>query len=410
MARFYYVAQDKDRNLERGDIEGKDRKEAIDILIRRGLTPIKFEVVNEGEGTTRTRSFFSHTLSFGGRLTTFDQVTIIRHLGTILHTGTDLLTALEIIARDSIKPLTKRILYDIKERVARGEHFSETIRVWQEQFDPVFVNLIRAAEASGNLPTVLLSYAKELRKDMTFMRKLRGAMVYPVILISALTAMIVLILAVVIPRFKELFVSLKAEPPLYTKIFFFASDVLLAYTVPLVTIVVILFIVVFFAFRHKRLRRQLGLLVWHLPVLRTVAKNLTLLRFSKTVANLLEGGFSLKAALLVAGEVVSPNYERALREVAEKKLEEGVSFAEALGRYPRLFPEVLVSVIATGERTGQLSAVLLEMAEFYEEEIIYSMELLLTLIEPVLLLIVGLIIGLLAGSLIGPIYRLIGRF
>lgn len=405
MARFYYAAQDKQGTVVKGELEARERQDAIEALVKRGLTPIKLELMAGEEKSKAGRLKAPFTLS--RRLGIFDQITIIRHLGTILNTGTDILNGLEIIAQDAIKPLVKKILFDIKDRIGRGESFSDSIKVWQDQFNPVFINLVKAAEQGGNLPATLLSYAQELRKDYTFIRKLKGAMVYPAILVSALSVMVIIVLSVVTPRLKELFISLKAEPPFYTKFFFIASDLMLNYTVYLIIGVAIFAVALTFTLRVKKFQRRLGALLWHLPILKKIQKNLVLMRFSRTLAQLLQAGFSLKAALAVTGEILNIRYQQALKDI-QKRLEGGINFAEAIRAYPHLFPVILTSVIATGEKSGQLALVLNQMSEFYEEEVIYSLELILTLIEPVLLVVVGIIVGLLASSLISPIYRLIG--
>lgn len=407
MPRFFYAAQDKQGVLIKGDVQAASREEAINNLMKRGLTPIKIELAAGQTAASRFSSVSKMQVSFGRRLTMFDQIIFIRHLGTVLKSGTDILTGFDIIAQDAIKPLVRKIAYDMKDRLGRGESFSDAIKYWQNQFNPIFINLVKAGETSGNLPDILLSYSRELRKDYTFVRKLRGAMVYPAILILALGAMMIIVLSVVAPKLKELFISLKADPPFYTKFFFIVSDLWLNYTVPIIIAAVIAAILIFMAFRLKKVRLIAGGLLWHLPILNKMQKNLSLMRFSKTTAHLLQAGFSLKGALATASEIMSQKYQSAILNV-QKKLEQGISFAEALREHPDLFPGILISVVATGEKSGQLISVLNQMSEFYEEEIIYSLELLLTVFEPIMLLIVGVVVGLLASSLISPIYRLVG--
>lgn len=407
MPRFYYAAQDKQDVLAKGDIEAASRQDAINNLMKRGLTPIKIELAQGQDAGGRLSRFSKMQVSFGRRLTMFDQIIFIRHLGTVLKSGTDILTGLDIIAQDAIKPLVRKISYDIKDRLGKGESFSDAIKYWQNQFNPIFINLVKAGEASGNLPDILLSYSQELRKDYTFVRKLHGAMVYPAILITALGAMLIVVLSVVAPKLKELFISLKAEPPFYTKIFFITSDLWLNYTIPIIIAGGLAAILIFMAFRLKKIRLVASGLLWHLPILNKMQKNLSLMRFSKTTSHLLNAGFSLKGALATSSEIMSQKYQDAILNI-QKKLEQGIGFAEALREHPDLFPGILISVVATGEKSGQLISVLDQMSEFYEEEIIYSLELLLTVIEPVLLLIVGVVVGLLASSLISPIYRLVG--
>ncbi|MEK7146934.1 MAG: type II secretion system F family protein, partial [Patescibacteria group bacterium] len=387
--KFYYAAQDKQGVLIKGDTEAVNRQDAINNLIKRGLTPIKIELAaGQQETGGRFSRFSKMQVSFGRRLNMFDQIIFIRHLGTVLKSGTDILTGLDIIAQDAIKPLVKKIAYNIKDRLGKGESFSDAIKSWQNQFNPIFINLVKAGESSGNLPDILLSYSQELRKDYTFVRKLRGAMVYPAILITALGAMLIIVLSVVAPKLKELFISLKAEPPFYTKIFFVASDLWLNYTIFIIIAASIAVLFAFMSFRLKKVRLIANSLLWHLPILNKMQKNLSLMRFSKTTAHLLNAGFSLKGALTTASEIMNPKYQGAITDI-QKKLEQGIGFAEALREHPDLFPGILISVIATGEKSGQLVSVLNQMSEFYEEEIIYSLELLLTVIEPVLLLVVG---------------------
>lgn len=411
MSHFSFVAQDKYRTLVRGDIEAKNRTEAFEALTGRGLSPIQIELIALEENGLKAKisKIFSVPAIFGGKLTLFDQMTFVRNLGTLLNTGMDIITCLETIREDAIKPLVKRIANNLKSRITKGESLSAAFQAWHDDFNPVFVHLVRAGEASGTLPDVLVNYAQELRKEYTFRRKLRGSMIYPSVLIAALIGMIILILTVVIPRLKELFRSTKIEPPLYTKIFFTVSDIWLAAMPIIIGAAVLLTVVIIVMLQNKKLRRVLGLALWYIPLIKKIQKNLILMRFSKTIAALLNAGFALKSALSIASEGLIPNYRQALTEIAETKIERGISFSQGLSYYPKLFPHTYVSVVATGEKSGQLNRVLLQMAEFYEEDVAYALETFLTLVEPLLLIFVGLVVGLIASSLISPLYNLIGK-
>lgn len=407
MARFSYVAQDENHTVTRGILESPTHADAVRSLVRKGLSPIKLEELSGGK---KEGSGLGSAISLRKNLTLFDQINILRHLGTILNTGTDLLSGLDIIAKDAINPLVKKILYDIKERVGRGERFSDAIGKWKSQFNPIFPSLVRAGETSGTLPKTLTTYAQELRKDYTFFRKLRSAVTYPIILAVAVIAMILVLIGVVVPRLKQLFFSTRSEPPFYTKVFFAVSDFWVAHMWAILAVLGVVIVGLVIALKKKSLRRKLTSLLWYLPVLSRINKNLLLARFTKTLATLIDAGFSLRDALKTTGETLNPRYEKALKDIYETKLERGTEFSEALLAYENLFPRILVSVVATGEKSGQLSSVLVQMGEFYEEEVLYALELFLTLIEPFLLVFVGIIVGLMAASIISPIYRLIGSF
>jgi len=193
----------------------------------------------------------------------------------------------------------------------------------------------------------------------------------------------------------------------FTKIFFYASDIFREHTalVALGFTAIVIFAIT--AFKNKRLHRYFAKFFWHIPILANIQKHIALMRFSKTVSLLLKAGLPLKTTLETTSEVMPPTYQEAISAVSEQ-LQKGVYFSSSLRAYPRLFPNMLVSVIATGEKTGQLDAVLAETSDFYEEEALYSLEMFVTLIEPALLIIVGLIVAFMATSLISPVYKVVG--
>lgn len=408
MARYSYVAQEKSHKIANGTIDAKNRNEALELLRMRGITPLKLTLIEGAEGGPSWFSRLAEKLSLGSSLTAMDQIIVIRELGTILQGGTDLVVALEVIAADAIKPAVRKIMHGLRDSVERGASFHGALLAHKDSFSPIFLNLVKAAEASGGLPAMLTSYAKELRKDNAFSRKIKGALIYPIILVISLLAMIVLILTVVAPHLKELFASLKTQPPFYTRGFFFLSDIWVAHMSSIIAVAIVFAVMMIVGFRIKKTQRYVIGLLWHLPLLHKIQRSLSLMRFSRTIATLINSGFPLKEAVLVVRDVMGPQFRDPLTLIAEKRLEEGVSFSAALAAYPKLFPGMLTSVISTAEKSGHLSASLEDMAEFYEDDVSYSLEMVLTLIEPVLLAVVGIIIGLLAASLIAPLYKVIG--
>ena len=193
MRRFSYSAESNDGTLKSGTLDAEDRKAAIQFLVEQRLQPIKLDEI--GVIKTPGQKGFHFPALFSKGLSTFDQIIIVRHLGIVLSTGTDILTGLDIIARDSIKKSVRDIMYDVRQRVSRGEKLSDAFNVWKREFNPILISLIRSGEISGSLPSILINYAQELRKDYAFIRKFRGAVFYPIILIGALAGMVIIILS-----------------------------------------------------------------------------------------------------------------------------------------------------------------------------------------------------------------------
>jgi type IV pilus assembly protein PilC len=405
--RFTYTAQDKKGVEVSGDIEAADEKEAASLLVRQGLLPLRLTPIAT-QTVQASKRFLGSLLS--GSIDTFDEVVITRHLGTILSTGTDLLSGLDIIAEDAIKPIVKDIAMDARSRISTGQTLSQALGAWGSQFNPVLLSLVRAGELAGNMAEVLTSYSKELRKEYAFNRKVKGAMVYPAILISALVVMMLIIMTFVIPKLKDLFASTNVTPPLYTRIIFGASDIWLGNYLLIIILFFALGIGGWLAMKNSTARRKAISLIYYLPYLRTIHKNYSLLRLCKTLSHLIKAGIPLERALTITGGAIGGAYEPILKLIAEKNLARGISLAQSMRQYRKSFSSILISVIATGEKSGRIDSSLDQMGEFYEEEVLYALERFLVIIEPVLIVIVGVIIGLVAGSLIAPIYRFIGRF
>jgi type II secretory pathway component PulF len=345
----------------------------------------------------------------GGRLKAADMLFITRHLSALLDSGTDLLSALSIIEEEAPNSLIRIIISDIKTQIITGKTLADALTSWKKYFDPVFLNLVKAGEVSGNLSLVLRDYAAELRQTNAFLRKVQGAVFYPIILISSLLVMMILMLWLVMPRLEELFRSTGVQPQWYTNILFLLSRILRQNTI-LVAILFFGFIVFFvLSSRHRGIRRYVANIVRHLPYISRIQRYFVLRVFTKTLSRLLKAGIDLRQALLITSDAVGPIYGEALRHIAEIQLERGESLSNSLKSYRRLFPVLLISSVAAGEKSGNISASLDQLAEFYEEETFYTLEHFVTIIEPLLIVIVGIVVGLMAGSLISPLYRFIGR-
>lgn len=405
--RYTYTAQDQKGMEVSGDIEAPNEREAAQILVRQKLLPLRLAAIGTPGAKAKGKMFEA---VFAGNINTLDEMIITRHLGTILTAGTDLLSGLDIIAEDAIKPIVKTIILDVRSRIATGQTLSQALGAWNSQFNPILLNLVRAGEVAGNLSEVLINYSHELRKDYAFNRKVKGAMVYPLILISALTLMMVIVVSFVIPKLKDIFTSTNITPPLYTRILFSVSDAWLAHYGLIIAIFAGIAAAIMIGLRNSTIRRHIASLIWYLPYLRTIHKNFSIMRLCRTLSHLLKAGVQIEKALLISGQAIGGSYEPILKSIGQENLVRGISLADSMRQHRKHFPSMLISVVATGEKSGKVNASLDQMSEFYEEEVVYALERFLVIIEPTLIVFVGIIIGIVAASLIAPIYKFIGRF
>ncbi len=404
MPIFIFKALDKEGVQQRGEVQALNKETALDYLRRDSLTPLYLE-----EKGTRRQFQLSANL-FGGGINILDKVFLTRHLSAILKSGINLLEALEILQEDAQKAAMQKVLKDAKINLERGVPLSSTFASYSRYFSPVFVGLVKSGEISGTLEDTLENLGEQLQREYDIRKKVQSAMIYPVILLFAASLIIVLLLTFVMPRMMKALVQAKIQLPLITRIMLFASDVFSAN--PLATISAFLFSVLFLLvlFKSKFGRRITFHFVGKMPLVGTLTKKFALSRFAITFRNLLRSGMPAVEALDITAKTVGNiEYESALLAI-NHELQHGAPLHEVFKKRPELFPQMVARVIAVGERTGTLEKSLLIISNYYNDEVERVLKNLVTLLEPILLVIMGLIIASIALSILLPIYQLMSSF
>ena len=272
------------------------------------------------------------------------------------------------------------------------------------------MGMLRAGEMSGQLDKTLTELGKYLSKEYNLRAKVKSALMYPIILLTASGGVVALLLMFVLPRLTKAFASSGVKLPFITKVFLGLSDMLVwSYTLD---VFLLAFLVWFFAyFRTTRTGKKfLFLIIARMPVASDLIKKIALVRFSRTFGNLVGSGISAVEALeLSAQSIGNQAYTHALDAVGAD-IKNGIPISESLAKFPNLFPRLLVSLVIVGERTGTLSDILGTFSDFYEEEVDNKLKDLTATLEPILLLIMGVLVGSIAFSIILPIYQLVGHF
>lgn len=404
MANFLYNALDAHGASHHGELQARDRKAAADSLSRGGLTVVSLK---EKDSVERESGFFSSI--FSGSITPLDRILLTRHLSAIVRAGISLGEAIDILIYNSQKrPLLTKLLEEAKRNLEEGHPLSAVFAAYPEHFPPVFVGLIKAGEASGTLDTTLENLGNQLLRDYELMRKVRSAMVYPAILLVASMGIIMLLLTFVLPRLAATFGQSNIKLPLITQTIVNVSA-FLASQKTLTMLVFLGSISGAFIFLRKPAGKRFALSIFaHLPISKDLIKGLALARFSRTLKNLIKSGVSLMDGLdIVAASAGNDAYSQEFLAMREE-LKKGVSFADTFRKREDYFPRLVGSLIAIGERTGSLENSLDIIAGFYDEEVDRTLHTLVTLLEPLLLLIMGLVVGGIALSVLLPIYQMVG--
>ena len=409
MPLYIYKAADKNGLPASGEIWANDRKEAADNLSRDGLLPIIIEEKGSSSKPAGWQNFLQF-LPFIKRINALDKILLTRHLSAILKAGIGLSEALEILINDTEKPAVKKILIEAKSAVENGEQLSSALGKYPQYFSPIFIGMVKSGEISGTLDNALENLFNQLFRDYDLSKKIIMAMIYPLILLIASAGIIVLMLTFVLPRMAKAFKGVGDQLPLLTKIFIYLSDIFSAN--PILTIFIFLFLIAggFYFSRSVFGKKILFQIFEKLPIASELIKKLALARFGRAFKNLLSSGISaIQAIEMSASTVGNPTYQQSLINIVEE-LKKGSNLSSAFRSRPNLYPSFFASLISIGERTGSLEKSLDTVNSFYEEETDRLLKNIVSLLEPMLILVMGVVVALVALSVLLPVFKLIRMF
>jgi len=328
-----------------------------------------------------------------------------QELATLLKAGMPLVQSLDLLKRRLTSPSFRRVLDDVHERVRSGTALSDAFDSHRDLFPSVYTASLLAGERSGNLDATLRRYVDYTKVVATVKRKTVSALVYPAILISLALAMVTFIVLKVVPAFQDFYGTFGAELPMSTRLIVGISEILRAHFLVIIAAVAGGVVAFFVWLRRSGQQARFDRMLLRLPMLGQVARKFATSQMARTLATLLGGGLPLVNALDIAAKSVGNQFMANQLGVVSGRVREGESFAAAL-EARRVFPEVAVKMAEVGESTGALQEMLNTVADFYDEEIATTMDRFVTLVEPVLLIVMGLIIAGLVLALYMPLFQL----
>jgi type IV pilus assembly protein PilC len=356
---------------------------------------------------TSKENVLAHEISIGG-VTLTQQALFAKHLAVAMRAGMTVVEALEV-AQEASSGKLKRILLSVLESVRSGNPLADALARYPRAFPGLLQNVVRAGEASGSLEENLEHVAEQLEKEHALRSKVRGAMVYPVVILVATFVLGIGLTFGVLPKITPLFESLKVELPLSTRMLiafstFVQNNVwssLIAITVTVVGLI--------WLFRQPFIRPVTHAMLLRIPIVKNIVINVNVARFSRTLGTLLRSGVPVTEALTITGDTIENLYYRRAVASITKRVSRGSKLASNLRRHATLFPMMATRMIQVGEGSGKLDETLLYLASFHEGEVDTSTKALATTVEPFLLLFIGLAVGFLAISIITPIYNITGN-
>lgn len=401
MSLFKYKARDNKGADRNGEIESNDAHDAAAVLRRQGLI-----VISISPKSPQTIAFFQ---KYFNRVSSDDVVNFTRQIATMIAAGLVLSEAVDILSEQQTRKRFKEVLEKISADLKGGLSFAASLGRYPDIFHPLYVNLVKAGEASGKLDEVLNRMADTLEKEREFKAKIKGAMIYPAVVITMMFLVIILMMVFVIPKLTGFYTQSSLELPLPTKILIGVSDLFVNFwwAMMIVAFSVVFSFKKFLATPHGRLSWDKFLL--RIPKLGTLISNVILTNFNRTFALLTSAGIPMLDAINIVKDVTENSVYKEGLETAYNGVESGLTFSQQLISLP-YFPRLMGQMVRVGEETGKIDEIFKRLADFYETESDHAIKNLTVAIEPLILVILGIGVAFLVIAIILPIYTLTTNF
>jgi len=394
--KFFYKALQQNGSTIDGELEEESEQSLAKNLKEQGLILIS---THKKKSANLSFNFFVFK--------THEKITFARNLSSMLDAGLALSRSLEVIARQTKNLGTKKIIETINAKIKTGSTFSSALEAHPKIFNSLFVSMVKAGEESGNLAAAFANIASQLEKNYMLVKKVKGAMVYPGVIIGAMTIVGFFMMTYIVPTLSKTFVDLGVVLPAKTKIIIGMSDFLQNHTLLFFGSLALAIILFILFLKSTAGKNTLDIIVVKAPLFGSLTKEINSARTARTLSSLLQAGVPYLQAIQITKGVVSNHIYKKILEQAEKKVEKGDKISQVFTDNEKYYPPFVGEMVAVGEETGELGSMLLKVAEFYENEVDQKTKNMSTIVEPLLMLIVGVGVGFFAVSMISPMYSLV---
>ena len=396
-----YKAISKSGETREATVEAKDQYELARSLRERGETLVFAEEATERSGHFR---FLEQLHGLTGRVSARDKIIFTRNLSAMLEAGLTISRGLEVMERQTHNKRFQSILEQVRTSVQEGNTLSVSLGTFGTVFPPLFISMIKAGEESGKLSESLENLGLQMQKTYQLKKRIRGAMIYPAIVITAMIIVGVVMLVFVVPTLTSTFEELNVELPKSTQAIIGTSNFIKNHTLTSLLIVILVGAAGVLAFRHPRGRRAFEWVILHIPVIGELVRFTNAARTARTMGSLLHSGVEIVTTVGITRDVIQNSYFKEVLAHASEQIPKGGVIAESFSAHEDLYPPLMAEMVSVGEETGNLSEMLGRVADFYEAEIDERTKNLSTIIEPLLMIIIGAVVGFFAVSMISPIY------
>jgi type IV pilus assembly protein PilC len=395
-----YTAKGYSGEIKSGQVSVKDERELANQLRAEGFVLTSFNPL-EDENEKKIKIKFLDRI-FGIPLS--EKMMFTRNLSVMIASGLSISKALKNLSLQTKNKKFIKVLGTIQDGVQAGSPFSDGLAQFPGIFNELFVNMVRIGETGGNLEEILIILADQLEKEHDLLRKVRGALVYPAVIVVAMLGIGVLMMIYVIPQITKIFTDMNVELPMLTRLVIGLSGAMVRYW--LVTILTLIVLAVSLKIFSVTLlgKKVGGFVIINLPLIGGIVVKLNCARFCRIYSSLLKSGISVTKSLEILSRTLSNFYYQRTLLKAVDDVQKGINLSKVIYAEKKIFPILVPQMIEVGEETGKTEEVLAKLADFYEEEVSQITKNLSSIIEPILMLFIGGAVGIFAVSIIQPMY------
>lgn len=395
--KFSYQARTEEGEIQAGFVEASSQEAALAVLQKYGLYVTYLSEVKE--------PFWQRRVDIFRRISKGDIVFFTSLFSIMLKSNIPVVESLETIASQTKKPRLREIILKIAEEIEGGATLSQAFSAHPQYFSSFYIGMVKSGEISGKVPESLDYLADYLKKEQDFASRLTLAMVYPVFVSVVFFAVMLVMGIIVVPRFKEVFVGMEADLPLITRITFGLSD-LIRKGWPILLFCFFGFgILISSSFKSREAKKFLDKISLEIPLINDFLTKFLLARVALNLSTLISGGISISRALEITADVVGNDVYRSIVLKTQEGVRAGKSMSSVLSSYPERFPPLFIRMTVVGERTGHLEKTLKNVVDIYQKEVDRALEGFITLLEPLLIIILGGMVALLCIALFVPLFQ-----
>ncbi|MDA1334399.1 MAG: type II secretion system F family protein [bacterium] len=408
MAKFSYRARGKDGKEIKGYKDADTRYELARILKNDGLLLLSAEDIAEAGGPGGFKLNMNvDFLKKIQRVKLSDKIIFSKNLAVMIGAGLTITRALDALGRETDNKKFSDAIKDLVEQIKKGRAFSEALAEHENIFPPLYVSMVEAGEKSGKLKESLLVLSSQMQSDYDLVRKVRGAMMYPMIIVLATGLIGILMLIYVVPTLTSVFEELDVELPASTRFIITMSDLFKDYSILMLGFVGGISAGLYYAIKKTKIGKHLlDTAVIKAPLIGPMAKKFNAARTSRTLSSLISSGVSILESLEITSRVVQNHLYSDVLIEAKAEVQRGETMSKVMLMHTDIYPSLMSEMLSVGEETGESSKMLEEVAKFYEDQVSDATRDLSTIIEPVLMILIGGVVGFFAVSMITPMYSL----